>query len=145
MMRMKSIISVAFLLLMVVGCDQTTEKKSTAAVDENQVQEVAIETVKVDQKDNVIQKLKSEPIKWQQAKVKYLNFEGGFYGLVTHNGDKYLPIKLDKAFKQDGAVVNIQGVVIENMMTTQQWGKPYKIANIQLIKAGRVKVPVKDL
>lgn len=141
---MKSIISVVFILFMVTSCDQSTEKTSTTAVDENQVKEVVIETVKVEQQERAIQEKKLEPIKWQQARVKYLNFEGGFYGLITHNGEKYLPLNLDKTFQQDGAIVNIQGKV-ENMMTTQQWGKPYKITNIKLIKAGRVKVPAEDI
>lgn len=140
---MKSIISIVFLLIMVVGCNQIKEEKSTETTNENKKGEVALEVDKVESKGNASKNDNVELLNWQQAKVTYLNFEGGFYGLITHNGDKYLPMNLDKAFKQDGAIVNIKGKV-ENIMTTQQWGKPFKISDIQLVKAGRVKVPAKD-
>jgi len=141
---MKVIVSAVLLLVLITGCEQISQKKSTEAADKNQGSEVVLETAKVEQKKDIIKAVKPEAIYWQQARVKYLNFEGGFYGLITHNGDKYLPMNLDKAFEQDGAIVNIQGKIESNMMTIQQWGKPYKISNIQLIKAGRVKVPEQD-
>lgn len=141
---MKAIVSAIFSVLMVVGCNQIEDEKSTETVNENQSSEVVVNIDKVEVKENIIEEKKAEPIKWQQAKVKYMSFEGGFYGLITHNGDKYLPLNLDKTFQQDGAIVNIQGEVVNNMMTIQQWGKPFKISDIQLVKAGRVKVPTKD-
>lgn len=33
---------------------------------------------------------------WRQVTVKYFDFEGVFYGLLTKNGDKLLPMNLDK-------------------------------------------------
>ena len=135
---MKIIVSSALLALILMGCSQATQKQSTEKSLENTTEIVTDSAVKQDKR---ITDVKAETAKWQQAKIKYMNIEGGFYGLITHSGDKLLPLNLDKAFKQDGAVVSIQGEKVENMMTIQQWGKPFKITHIKLIKAGRVKVP----
>lgn len=135
---MKIIVNSALLALILMSCSQATQKQSTEKSLENTTKIVTDSTVKQDKR---IIDVKAETAQWQQAKIKYMNIEGGFYGLITHSGDKLLPLNLDKAFKQDGAVVSIQGEKVENMMTIQQWGKPFKITNIKLIKAGRVKVP----
>jgi len=73
---------------------------------------------------------------WQQVTVKFLNFEGGFYGLVSEKGAKLLPINLPSKYKIDGAVLRVKGQPINNMMTIQQWGKPFKVIDIELIKEG---------
>ncbi|MDT0604919.1 hypothetical protein [Thalassotalea castellviae] len=137
---MKITASLALLAFTLMGCNQAAEKQSTEKSLENTTTVVTDKNAVTH--DKKVSGVKDDAMKWQQAKIKYLNFEGGFYGLITHSGDKLLPLNLDNAFKQDGAVVSIQGEKVENMMTIQQWGKPYKITNIKLIKAGRVKVPV---
>jgi len=71
------------------------------------------------------------------ATVKYMNLEGGFFGLVSKEGKHWLPMNLKKEFHQDGAVINVSGSAVEGMMTIQQWGKPFSITHIELIKAGR--------
>jgi hypothetical protein len=136
---MKITVSPVLLALIFMGCSQETQKQSTEKSLENTTKIVTDNAVKQDKR---ITGVKAETTKWQQAKIKYMNIEGPFYGLITHSGDKLLPLNLDKAFKQDGAVVSIQGEKVDNMITIQQWGKPFKITHIKLIKAGRVKVPV---
>jgi hypothetical protein len=71
------------------------------------------------------------------ATVKYMNLEGGFFGLVAKDGKHWLPTNLDKKFQQNGAVIKVRGNAIEGLMTIQQWGKPFSITHIELIKAGR--------
>ena len=74
---------------------------------------------------------------WQQVTVKYLNFEGGFHGLVSKNGEKMLPMNLPVKYKVDGTILRVEGHFIKDMATTQQWGKPFKVTNIELIKMGK--------
>lgn len=74
--------------------------------------------------------------KWQSATITYMDFEGGFFGLITDDGEKLLPMNLDVQYRQEGAIVKIQGHTINDMMTIQQWGTPFKITKIELIKAG---------
>ena len=85
-------------------------------------------------------KEKVTAMQWQQAHVKYIRLEGGFYGLVTREGRKLLPLNLDKKYRQEGAVVKVKGVINRNVMTFHQWGEPFKITELTLIKAGRIKV-----
>jgi hypothetical protein len=70
------------------------------------------------------------------ATVKYMNLEGGFFGLIAKDGTHWLPINLNQTFKQEGAIIKVRGNAVENMMTIQQWGKPFSITHIELIKAG---------
>lgn len=74
---------------------------------------------------------------WKVATISYMDFEGGFFGIVTDKGEKLLPMNLSKDFQQVGAKVRIKGKLIDDMMTTQQWGQPFRISEIELIKAGK--------
>lgn len=70
-----------------------------------------------------------------QGTVQYFAMEGGFYGIVTNKGEKFLPQNLSPEHQQDGAVIEFSGEV-QNVMTFQQWGKPFKISKIKLLKPG---------
>ncbi|WP_448549606.1 hypothetical protein [Thalassotalea fusca] len=74
---------------------------------------------------------------WSQAKVEYIGLEGGFYGIITNNGQKLLPANLSKELRQDGAIVELSGYFEQGVITFQQWGKPFKITSIKLLKEGR--------
>lgn len=76
---------------------------------------------------------------WISVKVIFLEFEGGFYGLVTNEGEKLLPINLGPEYKVANTKLIIQGKKIEGMMTIQQWGTPFKIAQIELVSKGENK------
>ena len=76
---------------------------------------------------------------WLEVKVVYLNFEGGFYGLVANNGKKLLPMNLAKEYRFADTLLKIKGHEIEGLVTTQQWGVPYKLSDLQLVKLGKNK------
>ncbi len=73
---------------------------------------------------------------WQQVTVKYLSFEGGFYGLISEKGAKLLPMNLPEKYQVDGTILRVKGQPIKNMMTIQQWGKPFKVIETELVKMG---------
>ncbi|WDE11548.1 hypothetical protein [Thalassomonas haliotis] len=75
-------------------------------------------------------------LKWQQGTVKYLTMEGGFYGIVTDEGKKLLPMGLPSKYRQHGAKVKVRGELIKDMMTIQQWGTPFKITEVELLAPG---------
>lgn len=81
--------------------------------------------------------LNQEKMLWQQGKIIYLDFEGGFYGIVTEAGNKYLPMSMPKEFLQSGAIIKFKGKIIKDMMSIRQWGQPFEINEIKLIKAGQ--------
>ncbi|RLA00033.1 MAG: hypothetical protein DRQ47_10085 [Gammaproteobacteria bacterium] len=78
-----------------------------------------------------------------QGTVRYLQFEGGFYGIVTHKGQAILPMNLQKQYQQDGLGVEFSGEFKEGISTIQQWGKPFVIESIRLISSS-AKPPRKD-
>ncbi|MBS3797932.1 MULTISPECIES: hypothetical protein [unclassified Pseudoalteromonas] len=71
--------------------------------------------------------------KWLEAEVCYLNLEGGFFGLVTRDGKRLLPLNLPATFSQAGAQVKLQGYAQRDMMTIQQWGTPFHLTQIEFI------------
>lgn len=88
-------------------------------------------------------KLKNPFTDWQQGRVQYINIEGGFYGIITDTGMKILPMNLNEKFASDGAIVRIKGDV-KKVLTTQQWGTPFTITNIELVKSGN-KIKMSDM
>ena len=46
-------------------------------------------------------------------------------------------MNLKKEFQQDGAVIKVQGHELKDVMTIQQWGTPFSITHIELVKAGK--------
>lgn len=68
--------------------------------------------------------------------IKFMSFEGGFYGIVTDNNLKFLPTNLTEKYRQNGAIVEFSGDEIKDIITFQQWGIPFEINEISLIKPG---------
>ncbi len=64
--------------------------------------------------------------------IRYIKLEGGFYGIITEKGEKYLPINLKEEFKEDGLRVWFKGK-LRKVLTIQMWGKPIEILEIQKI------------
>jgi len=65
-----------------------------------------------------------------------MSFEGGFYGIVTDNNLKLFPTNLHSKYKQNGAVISFSGKELKDIKTIQQWGVPFEIDDIHLIKPG---------
>jgi hypothetical protein len=91
-------------------------------------------------KENTMTLQEQVPMKqtehWQDVTVKYYDFEGGFYGLVSTTGKKLLPMNLVQKYKVDGTKLRVKGDIIKDMMTIQQWGIAFRITDIELIKIG---------
>jgi len=62
--------------------------------------------------------------------VTYIDLEGGFYGIVTDDGNKYLPLDLEENLKVNGTRVAFDAEVREDTVTIQQWGTPVEITAI---------------
>ena len=63
--------------------------------------------------------------------IQYIDLEGGFYGLLADDGEKYLPLNLDAAYEEDGLRVRFAMEKAEGVMTIQQWGTPIRITAIE--------------
>ncbi|RKZ02381.1 MAG: hypothetical protein DRQ10_00100, partial [Candidatus Hydrothermota bacterium] len=65
--------------------------------------------------------------------VRYIPLEGGFYGIETDKGEKYLPFNLPDEFKKDGLRVWFKAKPKE-AATFHMWGKPVEILEIKSIE-----------
>lgn len=67
------------------------------------------------------------------ATVTYVDLEGGFYGLVTDDGRRYLPADLPAEYRTDGLRVEFSADAVEGGVGIQQWGTPVKLRSIERI------------
>jgi hypothetical protein len=65
------------------------------------------------------------------ATVHYLPIEGGFYGIVGHDGRRYDPVNLPAEFKHDGLSVLCRVRVLRNRASFHMWGQLVEIVDIQ--------------
>jgi len=65
--------------------------------------------------------------------IKYIPLEGGFYGIETDKGEKYLPLNLPAEFKKDGLKVWFKAKP-KKSAAIQMWGKPVEILEIKKIQ-----------
>ncbi|MHC4755778.1 MAG: hypothetical protein ACYTBP_11605 [Planctomycetota bacterium] len=63
--------------------------------------------------------------------VRYLMFEGGFYGIVGDDGRKYDPVKLPEKFRKDGVRVRFRAREKKNVAGIHMWGKIVVIEKIE--------------
>lgn len=64
------------------------------------------------------------------GQIQYFDLEGGFYGIVTSEGEHYLPLNLADEYKQDSLMVQGTGIIDTDVMTIQMWGQPFQILSI---------------
>ena len=74
---------------------------------------------------------------WHQGTVQYFEFEGGFYGVVTDKGGKYLPINLKIEYRRQGTVIRFTGKEVKDRVSIKQWGTMFQFDKVELIKLGK--------
>jgi hypothetical protein len=62
--------------------------------------------------------------------VKYLSFEGGFYGIVGDDGKNYDPINMPQEFKVDGLRVQFTAN-LTHYLSFHMWGYVVKLFSIE--------------
>lgn len=63
--------------------------------------------------------------------IKYVELEGGFFGIMTADGTKYFPEYLEQDFKVDGLSVRLLAKPQEQILGIQMWGTPIEILKIE--------------
>ena len=116
----------SMLLVFLVACESPETTDTTKSVPEE-----AKET-KVDE-PKIVEPL-VETSEMMTATVRYIDLEGGFYGLETKDGKKYLPKNLDNNLRADGTVIQFRVTPVTGVMTTQQWGQLVTLSEVTLIK-----------
>ncbi len=72
--------------------------------------------------------------------VKYIELEGGFFGIITPDGRKYLPLNLPKEFQVDGMPVTFTAREKTDLATIFMWGTPLNLESIDSL--GRLSLPL---
>ena len=65
--------------------------------------------------------------------VRYLPIEGGFWGIVSDDGNNYDPMALDPAFQKEGLRVRFEAIPEKDMMSIHMWGALVKITRIEAL------------
>lgn len=65
--------------------------------------------------------------------VRYLEIEGGFYGLVADDGRKYDPINLPAEYKKDSLRVKFSVREKKGVVSFHMWGKIVEVIKIQKV------------
>ena len=66
--------------------------------------------------------------------VRYIELEGGFYGIVADDSTRYLPDSLDAQFREDGLRVRFRAERQDDVLTAQMWGQPVHITDIARLR-----------
>jgi len=135
---------IAYIVLLgstLMSCQQSSTSSVEKPTDEVEKAPVKVEEVSKSEvaKMSIKPSLGKVDLKQSSftATVKYMNLEGGFFGLVSKEGKHWLPMNLKKEFQQHGAIIKVTGSALNDVMTIQQWGTPFSITHIELIKAGQ--------
>ncbi len=62
--------------------------------------------------------------------VAFVDLEGGFYGIVADDGERYLPLDLNETYRVDGMRLSFIGEIVRDTATIQQWGMPVEIIDV---------------
>lgn len=68
--------------------------------------------------------------------VRYVQLEGGFYGIVADDSTRYLPQDLGTDYREDGLRVRFRAAVQDSVMTMEMWGTPVEMLDILRVEDG---------
>jgi hypothetical protein len=66
--------------------------------------------------------------------VRFQEMEGGFWGIIGDDGNKYDPMGLSPEFQKDGLRVRFEATPETDMMSTHMWGTMINLSHIEVMK-----------
>jgi hypothetical protein len=66
--------------------------------------------------------------------IQYFDLEGGFYGIVSDDGEQYLPLNLSSEFEEDGLCVQFTVELVEDHFSFIMWGVLVDIIDLEIIQ-----------
>jgi hypothetical protein len=67
-----------------------------------------------------------------EGKVVYLAMEGGFYGIISSDGRKYLATNLPSMFQQKNLMLKGKAILQANTLGIHQWGEYIQLLDVSL-------------
>jgi hypothetical protein len=62
--------------------------------------------------------------------IKFISLEGGFFGIISDDGNRYDPVNLPPRFESDGLRVLFVGEILD-LFSIHMWGRIIRIIQIQ--------------
>jgi hypothetical protein len=112
---------------------QTSQQETTADID-------ATKDLKLSQ-DMQEKSLDTRELLVLEGQVLFQQMEGGFFGFIDENGNKYTPVGMDKANLRHGLVIRLTGQILPNIITTTQFGQVIKVENSIVIDESKAQEP----
>lgn len=66
--------------------------------------------------------------------VRYIDLEGGFYGIITANNGHWDPINLTSEFKVDGLRVEFKAKIRNDLGSYHMWGTIIELISIKKLE-----------
>jgi hypothetical protein len=75
--------------------------------------------------------IEQDPGEWITGTIRYIDLEGGFYGIIADDGTEYLPNRLDDEFRVDGLRVRFTGTPDAEWASIYQWGQEFAVHQME--------------
>jgi hypothetical protein len=75
--------------------------------------------------------IEQDPKTWITGTIRYIDLEGGFYGIIADDGTEYLPNRLDDEFRVDGLRVRFTGTPDAEWASIYQWGQEFAVHQME--------------
>ncbi|HVP40566.1 MAG TPA: hypothetical protein VMS95_01265, partial [Candidatus Krumholzibacteriaceae bacterium] len=72
--------------------------------------------------------------------IVYLSFEGGFYGIVSDDGNRYDALNLDPEFQVNGLRIRFVAEIL-HVATFHMWGTPVSILKLEKLDETNTEIP----
>lgn len=80
------------------------------------------------------QKREQENTILRSGTVRFIDLEGGFYGIIGDDGKKYDPVNLSQEFQVDGLPVRFEAKIRGDVASIRMWGTPIEIVKIEKVR-----------
>ena len=68
------------------------------------------------------------------GRIHYVDLEGGFYGITTEGGARYLPSNLPANLHRHDTAVRFRGRLRTDAMTIRMWGTSLHVEEIEILE-----------
>ena len=65
--------------------------------------------------------------------IEYIDLEGGFWGVRTDSGQKYIPIDIPDLLKKEGQAVILTAEKVKDAAGLHQWGTYIRILSFEVL------------
>jgi hypothetical protein len=68
---------------------------------------------------------------WIVGTVRHVELEGGFFGIIDEQGNRFDPVNLPQRFEKDGLRVKFRMTKLPDRVSFHMWGTLVKITKIE--------------